>query len=407
MPKRKTAFGRSPRGDKIFHEAEIQIPPDAFRAFALISPEICFCSQRQVMFDLMKNRRFYLFSFLLLGIVFRQNSISAQTPTPETVSGETVSEIIKSDINLVHFGDLIDVDVVGSVEYDWRGTITPEGFLDGIDFTDDPIYALCRSEERIAADVGKAYAKILREPKVVVKILDRSNRPLSFLYGAVKTPQRFQIKRRIHLNELLVAGGGLTEKASGEIQIFRPRQANCQSETENKAVIVAAAADENPENREKFIAAKQADAAANYINIKISDLLGGKTEANPRILSGDVVTVLEAEAIYVIGGVLNPKQISARAQTTLTRAIAAAGGAAKNADLRQVTIYRRAAGETKIIEADLEKIKTGAIEDLVLQPFDIVEVAQTGRAKSKFPPVLKIAAASEKKTSNLPLRVID
>lgn len=353
------------------------------------------------MFDLMKSGKFYLFSSVLLCIIFRQSSVSAQTPTPEVTPPESSSEIIKTEVNLVHFGDLVDVDVIGSIEYDWRGTLNPEGFLDGIDYAENPIYALCRSEENIAEAVGKAYEKILREPKVVVKILDRSNRPLSFIYGAIKTPQRFQIKRPIFLNELLVAGGGLTEKASGEIQIFRPRKLNCQSEAESKSVTSG-----GKENQEKFIAASQSN-AANYINIKISDLLGGKKEANPRILSGDVVTVLEAESIYVIGGVVNPKQISSRERLTLSRAVAAAGGATKNADVKKVTVYRREAGETKIIEADLNKIKAGAAEDLVLRAFDIVEVAQTGRAKTKFPPVLKIAETGEKKASNLPLRVID
>jgi len=354
------------------------------------------------MFDLMKSSKFYLFSYILLCIIFRQSSISAQTPTPEIIPTENSSEIVKTDVNLVHFGDLVDVDVIGSIEYDWRGTLNPEGFLDGVDYAENPIYALCRSEEKIAEDVGKAYAKILREPKVVVRILDRSNRPLSFLYGAIKTPQRFQIKRPIFLNELLVAGGGLTEKASGEIQIFRPRKLNCQPEAEEKSVISG----DNRKIRERFVAASQTD-AANYINIKISDLLGGKKEANPQILSGDVVTVLETESIYVIGGVLNPKQISSRAQMTLSRAVAAAGGATKNADARKITVYRREAGETKIIEVDLEKIKAGAAEDLVLRAFDIVEVAQTGRRKTKFPPILKIAESSEKKAANLPLRIID
>ena len=348
----------------------------------------------------MKSRKFYLFSYVLLCIILRQGSISAQTPTPEIVPAENSSQINKTDANLVHFGDLVDVDVIGSIEYDWRGTLNPEGFLDGIDYAENPIYALCRSEEKIAEEVGKAYAKILRDPKVVVKILDRSNRPLSFLYGAVKTPQRFQIKRSIFLNELLVVSGGLTEKASGEIQIFRPQKLNCQSEADSKSLLSSG-------TRERFVAASQNEAKANYINIKISDLLGGKKEANPRILSGDVVTVLEAESIYVIGGVRNPKQISSRAQITLSRAVAAAGGAVKNADVKKVTIYRREAGETKIIEADLDKIKAGEAEDLVLRAFDIVEIAQTERGQLKFPPVLKVPESNEKKASNLPLRVID
>ena len=352
----------------------------------------------------MKSRKFYLFSAVLLCLVCLQSSFPAQTPppTPEPITIKNPSEISKTDSDLIHLGDLIDVDVIGSVEYDWRGTTTPEGYLNGVDYAENPIYALCRSEEEIASEVAKAFAKILREPKVVVKILDRSNRPLSILYGAVKTPQRFQIKRPFYLNELIIVAGGLTERASGEIQIFRQKNLSCRQPSNVESSATAGSG----ENQGTFVKASQ-DNGSDYINIRVSDLLTGKKEANPQILSGDIVTILEAESIYVIGGVANPKQISSRTQTTLSRAVAGAGGIIKNADAKKITIYRRAVGETKIIEADLEKIKAGTAEDLVLRAFDIVEVRQTGNAKRAFPPVLKIAEADERKTANLPLRIID
>lgn len=348
----------------------------------------------------MKSRKFYQISYIFLCIVFLQSSISAQTPTPESVSANNSPDAAITQANLIHLGDLIDVDVVGSLEYDWRGTLNPEGFLNGIDFTENPVFALCRSEQEVAAEIARAYAKILREPKVVVRILDRSNRPLAFLYGAVKAPQRFQIKRPVYLNELIVVSGGLTEKASGEIQIFRSKNLNCQQSLEKKSVLA------DGEKRERFVEASQ-DNGASKINIRISDLLTGKKEANPQILSGDIITVLEAESIYVIGGVANPKQISSRSQITLSRAVASAGGVMKAADQKKITIFRREAGETKIIEADLEKIKSGEAEDLILRAFDIVEVAQTGREKNKFPPVLKLAEPDVKNTAALPLRIID
>jgi polysaccharide export outer membrane protein len=350
----------------------------------------------------MKSRKFYQISLLLLCILFLQSLLSAQTPTPDSIAANTSVETPETLANLIHFGDLIDVDVVGSIEYDWRGTLNPEGFLNGIDFIENPIFALCQSEQAIAAEVSRAYSKILREPNVVVRILDRSNRPLAFVYGAVKTPQRFQIKRPIYLNELIIVSGGLTEKASGEIQIFRSKNLNCQQHFEKKSESSAAANDQ----RERFVEASQ-DSGANKINVRISDLLNGKKEANPQILSGDIVTILEAESIYVIGGVAIPKQISSRSQITLSRAVSSAGGTTKNADQKRVTIFRRESGETKIIEADLEKIKRGEAEDLILRALDIVDVGQTGRTRSKFPPVLRVAETAGTKTTTLPLRIID
>src|SRR5688572_12535390 len=91
----------------------------------------------------------------------------------------------------IHYGDLVEVDVVGSLDFDWRGGLTPEGFLDGLERAESPVYALCRSEGEVATAVAERYRRILRDPNVVVRILDRSNRALAYISGAVKTPQRF------------------------------------------------------------------------------------------------------------------------------------------------------------------------------------------------------------------------
>lgn len=350
----------------------------------------------------MEIRKFYYLLSLFLCFFCGQSIISAQTPqpaeTPISNSESRIEENTQTDSNLIHLGDLIDVDVIGSFEFDWRGTLNPEGYLDGINFTTEPIYGLCRSEQEVAADVAKGYSKILRDPKVEVRIVDRSNRAISILAGAVKTPQRFQIGRPVLLNELLIISGGLTDKASGEIQIFRPQNLSCSAQ--KSAVLTADA------NRKEMFAPVSQESKSEYINIKISDLLTGKKESNPQILSGDIVTVLEAQAIYVIGGVVNPKQVSFRSQITLSRAIASAGGLTKGADPKKVSVFRRTGSESKIIEADLEKIKANQAEDISLQASDIVEVVQKGEEKRKYPPVINSVDLIDK-NSKLPLTIIN
>jgi protein involved in polysaccharide export with SLBB domain len=152
----------------------------------------------------------------LLGAVLASGAIYAQS----------------DQANLVHFGDLLEVDVVGSYDYDWRGSLTPEGYLDGFDTIENQIYALCQTEGDLSAAVEKELAKTLRDPKVEVRILDRSNRAVAYLSGAVRSPKRFQIKRNVHLNELLVLSGGITDRSSGEISIFRPANLNCTDRSE-------------------------------------------------------------------------------------------------------------------------------------------------------------------------------
>ena len=356
--------------------------------------------------------------FVLAGVFWFSSSVlSQQTPPPPLLPAASVSVKSPNETSgsavvseKIHFGDLIDVDVVGSIEYDWRGTLTPEGFLKGIDFVEEPVYALCQTEETVARQIEKSYGKFLREPKVTVRILDRSGRPTSVVYGAVKTPQRFQIRRPARLSELIILSGGLTERASGEIQIFRSQNMSCEAaEAETKSKETTAGASEGVERRERFVATRRGgeDGDSTYINVSIADLLKGKPEANPIILTGDIVTIQEAAPIYVIGGVAAPKQISARGPTNVARAVAAAGGPTRDANPKKVTIFRRQAAETKIIEVDLEAVNAGKAEDVPLRAFDVVEVSLRGRDNRKFPPVLRAPETDEKNILNLPLRVVE
>ncbi|MBS1793772.1 MAG: SLBB domain-containing protein [Acidobacteria bacterium] len=338
--------------------------------------------------------------FLILHAFSYRAAGQTPTPTPSPDGGRGTG--VEDEFDLIHYGDLIDVDIVGSTDYDWRGTLTPEGFLDGIEALPGPVFGLCRSEESVAAEIARGMSKFLRDPQVVVRVLDRSNRPNSTLYGAVRIPQRFLIKRPVFLNELLVLAGGFTEKASGEIQIYRPKSLSC---TKPKA---AAGPDSNraDNSRERYIATRE-DNGSQFINIRITDLLAGKKDSNLQILAGDVINVMEAQPIYVIGGVTTPRLIASRSQMTVARAIAGAGGISKDADPARVTIFRRSGLETKTIEVDLDKIKAGQADDVVLQAFDIVEVAIKGSAKRKFPPVVRGDEPGGEGGAKLPLRIID
>jgi len=286
--------------------------------------------------------------------------ISAQSSGSTTVDSP--------EISLIHYGDLIDVDVVGSLEYDWRGTVDPEGFLDGFKPGNETIYGLCRSESAVAEDITRQYSRILRDPKVVVKIIDRSGRALALLVGAVRSQQRFRLTRPARLNELLSASGGITDLANGMVTIFRPPELNCINNSSDAKPVV--------------------------LKISLSDLLAGKESANPVILSGDIITIAEAAPIYIIGGVNAPKQIAAKQEITLSRAVAAAGGLSKEADQRDVVIYRRAEKGTRTISADLRAISSGKKDDPLLMPNDVVDVAQKGRQRPKLPPVIDSSRSS-------------
>lgn len=322
-----------------------------------------------------------LFCFLIAThFVIAQTVLEEKSAIQATNEHDSATKLKESEPDkLIHIGDLIDVDIVGSTEFDWRGTITPEGFLKVNFYNSEPIYALCKSEEVIAQKIMTVYSKLLRNPQVVVKILDRSNRALSYIYGAVKTPQRLRVQRIVRLNEVIILSGGITEKASGSITILRPPNMDC----EETAVV-----------------------ETKYLKFNVKDIISGNFESNPIIKIGDIITIEESEPIYVIGGVKNPKQYLYREDLTLSRLILMSGGFSKDANPQNIIIYRRTENETKLINIDFNKIKLLQFEDIELEKYDIIEIGQNSRNKNRPNPKLSITLKGEQ-TANLPLKIID
>ena len=283
-------------------------------------------------------------------------------------------------LSKVHQGDLVDIHIQGFIEYDWRGRLNPEGYFDGFDRLPNPIYAQCRSIDDIAADISKGFAAILRDPKAEVRIIDSSKRAFAVLDGAVKVPQRFQIRRPIRLNEMIIHSGGLTERSSGEILVTRPNGLSCFEEPIDKA--------------------------SRTFTIRIADLLAGDAKSNPMIVSGDLVVVSEALPVYLLGAVGTQGKLDFRADLTLSRAIDSAGGTTKQGVLDRVNIYRRG-GDSSVISVDLNKIRANELEDVKLRPFDIIDVPFKGRPPKRLPPVIEDLDNENERRSKLPVKIIE
>lgn len=293
------------------------------------------------------------------------------SPTPRTLDVR----------GLIYQGDTVDVDFVGGFENDWRGRLASDGTLEGFNTFSETVPVLCRTESEVAGDIERVYAKYLRDPKVVVKIIDRSGRAVARLDGAVRTPTRFRLLRRARLRELIVAAGGLTDDASGDITVLRPAGLSC--------------------------AGGGGDNSLQTLNIRIKDLLSGKESADPFIVSGDLISVNKAVPVYVIGAVNDPRPIFAREGITLSRAVASAGGLTKGAVEQNVTIFRRNGSESTVITADLAKIRSGDSADVVLQPFDIIEVAAKGGEARKYPPAIIPDDRRSSPGSEPPLKILE
>jgi len=285
-----------------------------------------------------------------------------QTSTPSTAQASSLDiQGIKN--YLLGPGDILDIRVFGQPELSTPSAqVDSDGNLSSLPFLETPIPAKCRTDKQIQKDIAAAYAKFINNPQVSVRIAERNSRQPATVFGAVRQPTRVEMKRKVRLNELMAVSGGFTERASGTIQILHTEPLMC------------------PEPGEEELA-KPIDGTKLPLQIvKISELRAGKKDANPIIRPGDYVLVTEAEPVYITGAVGSPSGIYLREQLTLTRALAMVGGTRKEAKLNDVVIYRQQPGSTSqdIVHVDVAAIKKNQKPDVLLQPYDVIEVKEAG-----------------------------
>ena len=135
----------------------------------------------------------------------------------------------------------------------------------------------------------------------------------------------------------------------------------------------------------KDAAGNGAKAEAQSLSVfELNDTLKGIDGSNPFVQPGDVVSLPEADQVFVVGYVYQPKAIPLRDKPiTVSRAIAMAGGPQREASTSKVRIIRQAAdgGSKREIPVDLRAILKLKSPDITLLPNDIVEV---GASTSKM-----------------------
>lgn len=215
------------------------------------------------------------------------------------------------------------------------------------------IQAACLTEGELAKEIATRYAKYYRNLQVDVFIKEYHSKQVAII-GAVNDQSRFKLQRRVRLLELLTYAKGPSTKAGQTINIVHSTAASpCKQQQ-----------DEN------------ADVASVFSSYKLSDVLRGDPAANPYLEAGDIITVPEADQIYVVGNVFMPLTIPLREPVTLTRAIAMAGGLKQDTKKDKIRVLRQEPGATtrKEITVDLSAIEKNRSEDLALLPNDIVDV---------------------------------
>jgi protein involved in polysaccharide export with SLBB domain len=276
-------------------------------------------------------------------------------------------------------GDILDVRVFGQSDLNSTVEIDEDGNISSLPFIEDPIPARCRNEKEVQKSITDAYAKYLLKPRVSVRIVDRRSRQPAVVFGAVRSPSRVQMIRRLRLHEMLATAGGITANASGTIQVVHTEPELCPEPED----LIA------PISPQSAVALAKKDPKVSDVGqietYKISSLKSGANENDPYIRPGDIVIVSEGEPVFVTGMVVAPREVIIKDQLTLQRAIAMSGGTQKMAKTNEVYVYRKKDGVlgSQYLKFNYDAIRKGKEPDVLLQPYDIIEVQQVGLGTRK------------------------
>ncbi len=282
-------------------------------------------------------------------------------------------------------GDVIDVIVSKNADLSRMGVRVGNGGEIQLAMMDVSLMAACSTEKELAEAIKEKYRKFLVEPYVLVSVREFNSSSVAVI-GAVNSPGRFQFQRSLQLVELLTFVNGTSATAGETAEIIRDSgRPHCEG---NRLVQPEAGGDD-------------------LITIDLTQAFDGAVGANPVILPGDIVRIPTGDIknAYIQGNIRSSIAINLKEPTTLTQAIAMAGGATSGAQLDKVKIRRQVPGTVNREEliANVIAINKRQRDDILLEPNDIIEVPGPTGVKKIFGDILKTLVPT---ITQLPVRVI-
>src|SRR5215212_10985548 len=276
-------------------------------------------------------------------------------------------------------GDVVDIRIYNRPQLSREAVRIEGNGMIRMPLIENEIQAACLTEGELAKEISTRYAKYYKNLQVDVFIKEYHSRQVAVI-GAVNDQSRFELQRRVRLLELLTYAKGPSPRAGQTINIVHSTiPSPCKQVDET-------------------------DTASVFSSYKLSEVLQGDPKSNPYVEPGDIVTLPEADQVYVVGNVFMPLTISLREPITLTRAIAMAGGLKQDTRKDKIRVLRQEPGTSirKEITVDLYAIEKKSSEDLALAPNDIIDVP-TSAGKSFLRSLIQGVVPS---VGQLPVRAV-
>jgi polysaccharide export outer membrane protein len=292
--------------------------------------------------------------------------------TSFAVHAQQAAPASNDDLYRIGAGDVLEVRVFNKPQLSRDAVRVDNHGMMRMPMIDSEIRASCRSEAELATEIARLYLKFQRNPHVDVFIKEYSSKPVAVM-GAVDKPGQFQIQRRVKLLDLVSLAGGPTDRAGQQILVAHSTELSACEQT-------------TPSSKD-------------FDSYNLNSTLRAEDAANPYIQAGDVITIPEAQQVFVVGNVLKPTSISLKEKVTISQAIAVAGGLMPDSKKDRVRILRQVGNSlTKSeIVVDLDAISKHKADDVALQANDIVEVP-TSSGKRFFRGLINAVAPTISRT---------
>ncbi len=212
----------------------------------------------------------------------------------------------------------------------------------------------------------------MRNPQVSVQVLEMQSHTISVM-GAVNKPGTFQIRGARTLLEVLSLAQGLAPGAGSTAIVMRGTAAGSAASREGDAPAAFAAA--------------QAGTLppSNFVEVKLKDLLqAGDPQQNVLVYPGDIVKVMSAGLVYIVGEVNKPGAfpMNDHEKLTILNALALGEGLKATAAGKNARVIRTLdTGTRQEVPINLSDILNGKAPDVPLQARDVVFVPNS-RGKS-------------------------
>jgi protein involved in polysaccharide export with SLBB domain len=266
------------------------------------------------------------------------------TLLPGLLAHGAASPSVPEVVRRVRPGDVLEVTVAGRPDLSRLRTVQTTGAIWMPRLAEVPVEGLTPAE--IAATLTRMLARYEPARPVVTVGVMEDREAFVRVAGAVTRPGRHKLGARRRLLDVLLEAGGFTAEASGAVLVERRE---------------GSFADGTSVRRVRLRPGQPTPA--------------GLTELETVLHGGDVVTVSAHEYVTVKGAVNRPGRYTLQGDTTVTAAVSSAGGPTRFGG-RHVRVDRRdpATGQVESLRADLEAIRKGREQDLLLLPDDSVEV---------------------------------